>query len=135
MGCTSSVVPISSFQQRRRTSPKGEDESGKQRDEDHHASNLSTITLDEHKHPRSNLYYKLINGIAVPEGMVHQWSTKLVVFLTNQLNSLNPNSVSPSYGGWGAPLMGPDLTWLDRPKPSQNSHKYKVLFIKLRRHA
>ena len=67
-------------------------ESSKQRDEDHHASNLSMIALDKHKHPRSNLYYKLINGIAVPGGMLHQWSTKLVVFLTNELNSPNPNS-------------------------------------------
>ena len=53
------------------------DESSKQRDEDHHASNPSTITLDEHKHPRSNLYYKLINGIAVPGGMLHQRAQSL----------------------------------------------------------
>jgi hypothetical protein len=39
-----------------RTSPKDEDESSKQRDEDHHASNHSSIILDEHKNPRSNLY-------------------------------------------------------------------------------
>ena len=51
---------------------KTRNESSKQRDEDHHASNHSTITLDEHKHPRSNLYYKLINGIAVPGGMLRQ---------------------------------------------------------------
>jgi hypothetical protein len=40
----------------RRTSPEDEDKSSKQRDEDHHASNLSLIILDEHKNPRSNLY-------------------------------------------------------------------------------
>jgi hypothetical protein len=39
-----------------RTSPEDEDESSKQRDDEHHASNLSLIILDEHKNPRSNLY-------------------------------------------------------------------------------
>ena len=54
-------------------------ESSKQRDEDHHASNQSTTILDEHKNLRSNLYYKLINGIAVPGGMLYQ-ETHVVVF-------------------------------------------------------
>jgi hypothetical protein len=47
-------------------------ESSKQRDKDHHASNQSTTILDEHKNLRNNLYYKLINDIAVPRGMHHQ---------------------------------------------------------------
>ena len=81
-------------------------ESSKQRGDKHHASNLSLIILDEHKNPHSNLYYNLIHGIAVPGGKLHQWSTKLQVFLTNELNSLNPNSANSLYGGWGAPLMG-----------------------------
>ena len=51
-------------------SPEGEDESRKQRDDEHHASNQSTTILDEHKNLRSNLYS--INGIAVPGGMLHQ---------------------------------------------------------------
>ena len=68
-----------------------------------------------------NLYYKLINGIAVPGGMLHHWSTKLVVFLTNQLNSPNPNSPSPLYGWGGATRL--DLARLDRPKPTTNKIK------------
>jgi hypothetical protein len=51
---------------------KKRNESGKQRGDKHHASNLSLIILDEHKNPHSNLYYNLINGIAVPGGMLHQ---------------------------------------------------------------
>jgi hypothetical protein len=47
-------------------------ESSKQRDEDHHTLNQSTTILDEHKNLRNNLYYKLINGIEFPEGMLHQ---------------------------------------------------------------
>ena len=56
---------------------KVRNESSKQRGDKHHASNQSLIILDEHKNPHSNLYYNLINGIAVPGGKLHQWSTKL----------------------------------------------------------
>jgi hypothetical protein len=38
----------------RRTSPKDEDESSKQRDDENHTSNQSTTILDEHKNLRSN---------------------------------------------------------------------------------
>jgi len=63
---------------------KKRNESSKQRDEDHHASNQSTTILDEHKNFRSNLYS--INGIAVPEGMLHQRNTtQRSFFLTNEL--------------------------------------------------
>jgi hypothetical protein len=47
-------------------------ESSKQHDEDHHASNQSMIILDEHKNIRINLYYKLINGITAPGGILHE---------------------------------------------------------------
>ena len=43
----------------------------------HHASNPSTTILDEHKNLRSNLYYKLINGIAVPGGKLHHGAQSL----------------------------------------------------------
>lgn len=39
-----------------RTSPEGEDESSKQRDDEHHASNQSMTILDERKNLHSNLY-------------------------------------------------------------------------------
>ena len=58
---------------------KKRNESSKQCDEDHHASNQSTAILDEDKNLRSNLYS--INGIAVPGGMLHQRNT------TQYLNS------------------------------------------------
>ena len=63
-----------------RTSPEGEDETSKQHDGDHHASNQRTIILDEHKNLRSDLYYKLINGTAVPGGMLHHGNTNDIVF-------------------------------------------------------
>jgi hypothetical protein len=58
---------IAIFQQREERHLKKRNESSKQRDEDHHASNLSLIILDEHKNPRSNIFDK--HGSAVsPEG-------------------------------------------------------------------
>ena len=39
------------------TSPEGKEQSSKQRDEEHHASNQSTTIPDEHKNLRSNLYW------------------------------------------------------------------------------
>ena len=59
-------------------SPEGEDETNMQCDGDHHASNQSTIIHDERKNLRSNLY-KLINGIAVPGGMLHHENTNTIV--------------------------------------------------------
>jgi hypothetical protein len=53
-----------------RTSPEDEDESSKQCDDDHHASNLSLIILDEHKNPRSNLYL-ITRQRRFPGGMIH----------------------------------------------------------------
>jgi hypothetical protein len=47
---------IEIFQQREERHLKKRNESSKQHDEDHHASNLSLIILDEHKNPHSNLY-------------------------------------------------------------------------------
>jgi hypothetical protein len=47
----------------RRTSPEDEDESSKQRDSEHHTSNLSLIILDEHKNLHSNIFDK--HGSAV----------------------------------------------------------------------
>ena len=58
---------------------KKRNESSKQRGDDLHASNLILIILDEYKNPHNNLYYKLINGIAVPGGMLHQ-ETHTIVF-------------------------------------------------------
>jgi hypothetical protein len=52
------------------TQPEEEDESSKQRDEDHHASNLSLIILDEHKNPCSNLYL-VTRHRRFPGGMIH----------------------------------------------------------------
>jgi hypothetical protein len=49
------------------TSPEDEDESSKQRDEDHHASNLSLIILDEHKNLHSNVFDKH-GSVVFPEG-------------------------------------------------------------------
>jgi hypothetical protein len=49
-------IRIEIFQQRDESHLKKRNESSKQRDEDHHASNLSLIILDEHKNPHSNLY-------------------------------------------------------------------------------
>ena len=49
--------PIEIFQQRQERHLKTRNESSKQRDGDHHASNQRTITLDEHKHPRSKIYW------------------------------------------------------------------------------
>ena len=62
-----------------RTSPEGEDETSKQLDGDHYASKQRTIILDEHKNLRSDLYYKLINGTAVPGGMLHHGNTNTIV--------------------------------------------------------
>ena len=56
-------------------SPEGEDESSKQHDDEHHASNQSTTILDEDKNLCCNLYS--INGIAVPGGMLHQGAPSL----------------------------------------------------------
>jgi hypothetical protein len=44
------------FQQREECHLMKRNESSKQRDEDHHASNHGLIILDEYKNPRSNLY-------------------------------------------------------------------------------
>jgi hypothetical protein len=55
------------FQQREERHLKKRNESSKQRDEDHHASNLSLIILDEHKNLHNNIFDK--HGCAVsPEG-------------------------------------------------------------------
>jgi hypothetical protein len=50
------VNQIEIFQQREERHLKKRNESSKQRDEDHHASNHGLIILDEHKNSRSNLY-------------------------------------------------------------------------------
>jgi hypothetical protein len=58
---------IEIFQQCEERHLKKTNESSKQRDEDHHASNLSLIILDEHKNLHSNIFDK--HGSAVsPEG-------------------------------------------------------------------
>jgi hypothetical protein len=49
------VYPDRNLPITQRTSPKDEDESSKQRDNEHHASNQSTTILDEHKNLRSNV--------------------------------------------------------------------------------
>jgi hypothetical protein len=53
-----------------RTSPEEVEQIQKQRDEDHHASNLSLIILDEHKNLRSNLYL-ITRQRRFPGGMIH----------------------------------------------------------------
>jgi hypothetical protein len=61
------VNQIEIFQQREECHLKKRNESRKQRDEDHHALNLSLIILDEHKNLHSNIFDK--HGSAVsPEG-------------------------------------------------------------------
>jgi hypothetical protein len=47
---------IEIFQQREERHLKKRNESSKQCDEDHHASNLSLIILDEHKNLHSNVF-------------------------------------------------------------------------------
>jgi hypothetical protein len=47
---------------------KKRNESIQQRDEDHHASNLSMISLDEHKNLHSNILGKIDDGSAVAGG-------------------------------------------------------------------
>jgi hypothetical protein len=61
---------IEIFQQHDERHLKKRNESSKQRDEDHHASNLSLIILDEHKNPRSNLYL-ITRQHRFPGGMIH----------------------------------------------------------------
>src|SRR3954464_15108992 len=61
---------IESFQSRDERNLKKRNESSKQRDGDHHASNQNTTILDEHKNLRGNLYW--INGITNPGGKLHQ---------------------------------------------------------------
>jgi hypothetical protein len=46
-------------------------ESSKQCDEDHHASNLSLTILDEHKNLHNDSLHKIDNGSAIPIGMLH----------------------------------------------------------------
>jgi hypothetical protein len=58
---------IEIFQQREKRHLKKRNESSKQRDEDHHASNLSLIILDEHKNLHSNIFDKLGSAVS-PEG-------------------------------------------------------------------
>jgi hypothetical protein len=48
------VYPDRNLPITRRTSPEDKDESYKQCDDEHHASNQSTTILDEHKNLRSN---------------------------------------------------------------------------------
>jgi hypothetical protein len=48
------VYPDRNLPITQRTSPEDEDESSKQRDDEHHASNQSMTILDEHKNLRSN---------------------------------------------------------------------------------
>jgi hypothetical protein len=64
------VYQIEIFQQREECHLKKRNESSKQRDEDHHASNLSLIILDEHKNLRSNLYL-ITRQRHFPGGMIH----------------------------------------------------------------
>jgi hypothetical protein len=54
---------IEIFQQREERHLKKRNESSKQRDEDHHASNHGLIILDEHKNLHSNVFDK--HGSAV----------------------------------------------------------------------
>jgi hypothetical protein len=61
---------IEIFQQRGERHLKKRNESSKQRDEDHHASNHNSIILDEHKNPRSNLYL-IRRQRRFPGGMMH----------------------------------------------------------------
>jgi hypothetical protein len=61
---------IEIFQQREERHIKKRNESSKQRDEYHHASNLSLIILDEHKNPHINLYL-ITWQRRFPRGMIH----------------------------------------------------------------
>jgi hypothetical protein len=61
---------IEIFQQCEERHLKKRNKSSKQHDEDHHASNLSLIILDEHKNPHSNLYL-ITRQRHFPGGMIH----------------------------------------------------------------
>jgi hypothetical protein len=76
---------IEIFQKREERHLKKRNESSKQRDEDHHASNLSPVILDEHKKPSQQ---SLFDNTAVPFPRRDdtRWSTRY--FKTKQLNSL-----------------------------------------------
>jgi hypothetical protein len=66
----SESIQIEIFQQREEHHLKKRNESSKQCDEDHHASNLSLIILDEHKNPHNNLYL-ITRQRRFPGGMTH----------------------------------------------------------------
>jgi hypothetical protein len=63
----SESIWIEIFQQREERHLKKRNESSKQCDENHHASNLTLIILDEHKNPHSNIFDKH-GSVVSPEG-------------------------------------------------------------------
>jgi hypothetical protein len=69
---------------------KKRNESSKQHDEDHHASNHGSIILDEHKNPRSNLYW-ITRQRRFPGGMIHGGAHDS--FRLNNCTPLNPCNI------------------------------------------
>src|SRR3954463_9730873 len=74
---------IESFQSREERNLKKRNESSKQHDGDHHASNQNMTILDEHKNLRGNLYW--INDIANPGGKLHQETQLLALNFLSKL--------------------------------------------------
>jgi hypothetical protein len=64
---------IEIFQQCKERHLKKRNESSKQRDEDHHASNLSLIILDEHKNLHSNIFDKHGSAVLAGTGAKLTW--------------------------------------------------------------